>query len=238
MARLALVAGASRNIGRAVAVRLAQSGLAVAAVARSDAEGLEQTCSLVRSVGGQVSAHLADVSDPQRVRTLVAEAQESWGAVSVLVHTVAIRPRHTLATISLDEWRRVMATNLESLFLLSQAVLPGMVEAGWGRIIGFSGLGAHTGDVPGGVGSASKCGVEGFIRSLAGEYAGSGITANVVLPGGIDTVGKRLEAARRSPPPIGRRGTAAEVAEAVAYFASPESAFTTGQVLCVTGGAR
>jgi 3-oxoacyl-[acyl-carrier protein] reductase len=233
-----LVAGASRNIGRAVAIRLAQEGQTIAAVGLSDREGLERTCELVRQAGGSAEPYLANVSDETQVEDLLARVRSVTGPVSVLVHAVAIRPRHRLADVSLVEWRRVMATNLESLFLLSRGVLPDMVEAGWGRIVGFSGLGARVGDVTGGVGSASKWGVEGFLLSVSREYASTGVTANVVLPGRINTAGKREGSADRPPPPIGRLGSGSEVAEAVAYFVGDGAGFTTGQVLHVTGGAR
>ena len=233
-----IVAGASRNIGQAVAVRLAEQGATVAVVGRSSLRDLERTCELAHQVGGRAEPYLADVSDEVQVEDLLARVRADLGTVSVLVHTVAIRPRHRLADLSLTEWRRVMGVNLESLFLLSRGVLPGMVDAGWGRIVGFSGLAAHSGEVPGGVGSASKWGVEGFLLSVANEFSGTGVTANVVLPGRIDTVGKREGAKDRPPPPIGRLGTTFEVAEAVAYFVSDAAAFTTGQVLHVTGGSH
>lgn len=245
--RIALVTGAGRNIGRAVALELARAGMHVAVNARSNQAELQAVADEVRALGGESIAITGDVSDGDTVRRIVAQAASELGGIDVLVNTVGVRPRGGFLDVSPAAWDAVLATNVGSLYHAAQAVLPAMLEGGWGRIIGFSGDLAHRGIKPGGHVSASKMAVVGLVRSLANEFAAAGVTANTVVPGPIDTTPRSHDvgdqpptpAAQSSPkslPPVGRLGRAQEVARLCAYLASDDAGFVTGQTLHINGG--
>ena len=246
--RVALVTGASRNIGKAVALELGRRGVDVALNARSSEEELHRAVGEVQALGVRATGLIGDVADRDVVRAMVEEAGEELGAVNILVHTVAVRPKGPFLDVTTDDWRRVVAINLESLFHLAQAVLPAMVEGSWGRIIAFSGEKAYGGYHAGGHASATKHAVIGLARSLAREFAPAGVTANTVVPGPFDTQhptewmlgdDHRLPAGAPSHatmPPVGRLGHVEEVAGLCGYLTSPEAAFVTGQTIHINGG--
>jgi 3-oxoacyl-[acyl-carrier protein] reductase len=246
--RAAIVTGGSRNIGRAVALELARVGHDLVVNSRSGGDALEATLAAARAAGAEAVGEPGDVVDPDLGRRLVARGEEAFGRVDVLVHVPAIRPVQPFLDTTRADWEQVLATNLGSLFTMCQAVLPGMVDRGWGRIVGFSGAKAFSGHRIGAHVAASKAGVVGLIRGLAYEFAGAGITANVIVPGpfeteragGFEVGGRRFEAAGtpsgRSLPPVGRLGQPEEVGRLCAYLVSEDAGFLTGQSVHINGG--
>lgn len=247
-ARVALVAGASRNIGRQVALELAAAGYDIALNARNDSDGLQEVEEQVRALGRRALRCPGDVGDPAVAEGVVGRALAEFGTVHALVHTIGIRPRGTFLEVTPEDWDHVMRVNLTSLFLLMRGVLPGMVEAGWGRIVALSGRNSVLGLKKGGHVSASKTGMEGLILSVSHEFAPKGVTANIVVPGTIDTTREAWDT-RGAPvptgasggggdelPPVGRLGTPHDIAAMCAYLASDAAGFVTGQVIHVNGG--
>ena len=233
--RVALVTGASRGIGAAIAMALADAGAAVAInyVARRDAaDTLAQT---VRARGAHAIAVRADVSAAAEVARMIAHVETDLGPIDVLVNNAGIGNRHTIDELTEAEWDRTIAINLKSAFLCTQGVFRGMRERGWGRIVNIT-SGAARG--AGGIGihyNASKAGMEGLTRGYAARLAGHGVTVNAVAPSLIVTEmfpTSLEEASRRIP--VGRPGTPEEVALAVLMaIANP---YLTGQTIQLNGG--
>jgi 3-oxoacyl-[acyl-carrier protein] reductase len=231
----ALVTGASRNIGRAIALALADAGHDIALLVRADRAAAER-------VAGEIPTRthvvLADVRDGDAVRAAVAEATAVLGPITVLVNNAAVRREQPFGEISTADWHEILDVVLDGAFHCSAAVLPGMVERGTGRIVNIAGVTGQTGAAMRAHVVTAKAGIIGLTKALAVEYAAGGITVNAVSPGLIDTVraagvphhhkGKHI--------PVGRRGSPEEVAAAVRYLVSPAAAFVTGQTLNVNGG--
>lgn len=239
--KVALVTGASRGIGRAIALRLAQDGAAVLANARSDAVGLEAIVAEVRSQGGQAISILADVRQIKEAARLVAAAQETWGHVDILVNNAGINRDDLLLRLKEADWDDVVATDLKGPFLCTQAVLRPMMRQRWGRIINISSVVALMGNPGQANYTAAKGGLIAFTKTVAREIAGRGITANAVAPGFIETeMTQKLSPQRKTQVlgliPLGCFGKPEDVAHAVAFLASDEAGYITGQVLSVDGG--
>lgn len=245
--KTALITGSGRNIGKAIALTFAREGADVIVNARTNREELESVADECRSHGVRAVPCLADVSDPQQVSQLVAEGLAQLGQIDVLVANAAIRPHRPILEISGEEWRQVMAVNLDACFHLCKAVLPQMIERRQGSIIGLGGQ-ANVAGRPGTAAvSASKMGLQGLIRVLAVELAPYGIRANMVMPGAIDTqrlhpewYPERQQRAGDTPGqpgiPLGRQGTPQEIANACLFLASDESSYVTGDRILVMGG--
>lgn len=235
----ALVTGAAGNIGRAIALALADGGADVAVHTGSDEAGLAETARLAAERGVRVHARVADLLDPEAIAALVAGAVEALGGLSIVVNNASRRSHTPVGEIALAEWRDVMAVNLDAPFLVAQAALPALRASGRGTIVNIGGLTAHTGAPGRAHVIASKAGIVGLTKALAVELSADGITANVVVPGTIDTVrGKSSGAAPATPSNLARRlGQPEEVAAAVCYLCSPAARYVTGQTLHVTGGA-
>ena len=241
MTGVALVTGASRGIGRAVALKLADDGLAVAVNYAASAEKADAVVDEITANGGTAVAIQADVSDPDAVARLIATVEEELGPVTVLVNNAGITDDGLLLRMTSDQWDRVLSTNLRSVFLCTKAVLRGMIRAKGGRIINISSVSGVAGNAGQANYAASKAGVIGFTKSIAKEVGSRGITVNAVAPGFIATdmteaLGENVTDAATSQISLGRLGEPEEIASVVGYLASDGASYITGQAIVVDGG--
>jgi 3-oxoacyl-[acyl-carrier protein] reductase len=232
--RVALVTGASRGIGRAVAIALARQGACVAVNYVQNAQAAAEVCASIAAEGGRAVAVQADVSLAADVARLVAETRRQLGDVAILVNNAGIARIQSIEQATEDDWDAVVDANLKSVFLVTQAVLPAMRAAGWGRILNLSSTAAQMGGIVGPHYAASKAGILGLTHFYASRLAGEGITVNAVAPGLIATdMGDGL-GATAARIPVGRFGTAEEVADVVAMLA--RNGYLTGQTVSPNGG--
>ena len=246
--KTALITGASRNIGKEIALTFAREGADLALCSLQSQQELDEVAAECRELGVSTFTTTADVSDSDQCRRLVAESLESLGKIDVLVSNAAVRPHHPLLSVTDEDWHRVFGINLHSTFYLSKAVLPGMMERETGSIIGIGGMASITGRPDTSAVTAAKTGLWGFIRAVAAEFAPYNIRANMVNPGTIDTTRRNPEwFARESRRPtgsddqlrhipLGRQGTIYDIANACLFLASEESSYITGDQLNVVGG--
>ena len=239
--RLALVTGAGKGIGRAVALELAARGCDIAVNYNSSAAAAETLCGEIAALGVQARAFQADVSRQEDVAGLFRNIESSMGTVQILVNNAGITRDNLLMRMKPDEWADVIAANLNSVFYCTKEAIRGMLKARWGRIVCIASVVGLIGNAGQANYSATKAGVIGFAKSVAREYAAKGVTANVVAPGFIETdmtnvLKQEVRSATLEQIPAGRMGSPEDVAKAVAFFASDESAYMTGQVLAVDGG--
>ena len=237
--KTAIVTGASRGIGRAIALRLASAGACVVAGARSD--HAEPVAREIEAAGGTAIAVALDVTRTASIAGLAQTALDRFGRIDVLVNNAGIVRDQLLLRMKPEEWDAVIATNLTAAFASCRAVLRPMLKQRSGRIVNIGSVVGRTGNPGQANYAASKAGLEGFTRSLALEVASRGITANVVAPGMIETdmtaaLDERAREALGSRIPMGRLGTADDVAAAVCFLASDEASYITGQVMGVNGG--
>ena len=233
--RVALVTGASRGIGRATALALAKIGAAVAVNYKTHAQEALAVCREIKDMVGRAVAVQADVSIAVDVRRMVHQVEQQLGPVAVLVNNAGIARPQPLDQISERDWDEVLAVNLKSVFLVTQAVLPCMRAARWGRIINLSSVAAQTGGVVGPHYAASKAGIHGLTHSYAALLAKEGVTVNAIAPALIVTEMMR-DNPRATPAliPVGRFGTVDEVADVVVMLAT--NGYITGQTINVNGG--
>ena len=237
--RVAIVTGASRGIGRAIARQLAVQGAVVVAAARG--ENARPVADEIVAAGGRADAVSLDVTEAGAAEQLVATTLERHGRIDILVNNAGIARDQLLLRMKREDWEAVLATNLTAAFVMSQAVLKPMVRQRGGRIISISSVVGQSGNAGQANYAASKAGLIGFTKALALEVASRGITANVVAPGLIETDMTRAltEQARdewASRIPLRRLGTPADIASAVCFLASDEASYITGHVLAVNGG--
>lgn len=241
MTPVALVTGAGRGIGRAVAEALAASGSPVAVNYHTRNESAQAVVEGIRSAGGTAVAIAADVSDEAAVAAMVAQTEQQLGPIGVLVNNAGTFDDGLLVRMSTESWDRVMAVNLRSAFLCSRAVLRNMLKAKWGRIISVTSVSGIAGNAGQTNYAAAKAGLVGFTRSLAKEVGSRGITVNAIAPGFIETeliadIGATHRQAAMAGIGLGRFGTPAEVASVVRFLASEEASYIHGHVLVVDGG--
>ncbi|MBD0735117.1 SDR family NAD(P)-dependent oxidoreductase [Streptomyces sp. CBMA29] len=237
--KVAVVTGGARGIGRATATVLAARGASVS-VWDLDLEGAEKTVATIVEAGGTAVAIGGDAADAAAVAAAAARTRDELGPVTVLVNNAGVTGYEPFTTLTEASWDRMIGINLKGPFLVTRELVPDMLEARWGRIVNISSSSAQTGAPAMAHYAASKGGVIGFTRALAIEYAATGITVNHVPPGFIDTPLVRegpvdVEAAAATMP-MKRAGRPDDVAYAVAYLASEEAGYVTGQTLSTNGG--
>ncbi|HUJ82217.1 MAG TPA: SDR family oxidoreductase [Candidatus Acidoferrales bacterium] len=239
--RAALVSGGSRGIGKGIAMGLAQAGARVAISYRSNKAAAQNALREMQAAGAECFAVEADVTDASKVQFLVDTVVERFGRLDILVNNVGAFNWKPVIETTHEEWQRVLASNLLSVFYMSKAVLSVMRRQHWGRIINLGAVGAERafGQATISAYAAAKAAVVSFSRSLAVEEAKHGITVNVINPSNVDERDLTADEARKirdTRSPIGRPPSAQDVAVAVRFFASDEADFITGQALNVSGG--
>lgn len=235
--RTAFVSGSGQNIGRAVAIRLAQAGTNVVVNGSRNREACEETAEMLRDIGVEALVAMGDMGSATDIKRLSTVALARFGRIDILVNNAARRPHKPFLEMTDDDWNQVVDVSLTGAFRTAQAFLPGMVEGGWGRIVNFAGMKAMRGYFEGAPISAAKHGIWGLTKALSREFADKGITANVISPGQIRKDGASADDPKRTASiPAGVMGRSEDIAAAVAFLASPDAAFVNGQMLAVNGG--
>lgn len=237
--KVALVTGASRNIGRATALELAAAGAAVAVNTRASREDAEKVVQEIRAAGGQAELYMADIAEEKAVKAMVDAIVKRFGRLDILVLNASVRSEKPFAELTYEEWRLPLSITLDGAFFCTQACLPHMLAAGGGSIVTLGGQVALSGARNRVHGSVAKHGLVGMTRALAREFGDRGIRVNCVAPGTMNTT----RAAGRAPRPdaaktvpLGRPGEAEEIATTVRFLCGPASGFISGQTLHVNGG--
>ena len=238
--RVALITGASRGIGRAIAHELGRQGRIVIGTATTDA-GADRIDADLKEQGFQGAGRRLDVTDPTRVEALLKSINDEFGAPTILVNNAGITRDNLLMRMKEDEWDGVLDANLKSVFRLSKACLRGMSKARWGRIVSVSSVVATMGNAGQSNYAAAKAGMEGFTRALAREVASRAITVNAVAPGFIATdmtqaLSEDQQTMLKGQVPLARLGQPEEIAAAVGFLTSDSAAYITGETLHVNGG--
>jgi 3-oxoacyl-[acyl-carrier protein] reductase len=239
--RVALVTGAGRNIGRAMAKALAEGGAAVIVNVRRDAAEARQVVGEIERNGGKAIAAIADVADETAVFRMVEDAAKKLGRIDYLVNNAALRQERPFEEMTFTEWRNVLGVTLDGAFHCAKACLPHLKASGAGAVVNIGGLSAHTGSKHRAHVTAAKLGLVGFTRGLAHDLAKDHVTVNLVAPGTIDTV-RKADAAQPAHHLInntltGQRGAPDDVAAMVRFLCGPGARYITGQTIHVNGGA-
>jgi 3-oxoacyl-[acyl-carrier protein] reductase len=236
--KVAIVTGAARNIGRAIALELSAAGAAVAINARVSAAEAEAVAREIEAGGGRAFACVADVTDEGAVGRMAAETIARFGRIDILVNNAAVRREQALAEMTLTQWREILAIILDGAFICAKACLPQLTASGAGAIVNIGGLTAHLGANRRAHVVAAKAGLVGLTRALAHELADDNVTVNCVSPGRIATVRRGPEPnAHRVPALTGERGTPDDIAATVRFLCGPRARYITGQTIHVNGGA-
>jgi 3-oxoacyl-[acyl-carrier protein] reductase len=238
--QVAIVTGASRGIGEAIAAALARANCTVVGTATSE-KGAQGISSALAALGAKGAGRVLDVRDTAACAALVDKVQEEFGPVAILVNNAGITRDNLLARMKDEEWDEIQATNLKAVFVMSRAVLRGMMKARSGRIVNVTSVVGHSGNAGQANYAASKAGVVGFTKSLAREVGSRNITVNCVAPGFIETDMTRALGPDQAKKlvenvPLGRLGRVEDVAQAVLYLCSPAAGYVTGATLHVNGG--
>ncbi|MBU4611496.1 SDR family oxidoreductase [Achromobacter sp. GG226] len=241
--RTAIVTGSGQNIGRAIARRLAAAGANVVINGSRNRENVDKVVDEIEAAGGQAIGIMANVGDPGAVSDMVSAAIDRFGAVDIAVSNVGRRRHQPFLDITVNDWREVIETNLNALFYLDSAVLPGMKARGWGRIVHVSGYDGFWGHMPNRAHNITcKAGMHGLTMAMAGELAPLGITCNTLVPGAIDTERDWSQypntdrQAKAASIPVRRWGQVDDVADGCLYLVS--APFVNGHALHVNGGER
>ena len=238
--RAAIVTGAGRNIGRAIALDLAAGGAAVIVNTRSNQPEADAVVAVIQAQGGRAAAVIGDVADPATAQRMAAEALERFGGIDILVSNAALRRETAFTDMTFAEWREVTGSVLDGAFHCVKAALPHLRKSSCGAICTIGGISSYTGARDRAHVVTAKAGLVGMTRALAHDLAADGITVNCVVPGLIETTRSR------GPIPthhasnntvVGRRGTSEEVASLVRYLCGPSARYITGQAMQVNGGA-
>ncbi|HET6224135.1 MAG TPA: SDR family oxidoreductase [Dongiaceae bacterium] len=238
--RVAVVTGAGRNIGRAIALALADAGASIVVNGLSDAKSVDGVVREIEAGGGRALAAMADVTDEAAVLPMIAAAAERFGRIDVIVNNAAGRPEQPFESMSLADWRGVLATILDGAFLVAKAALPHLKRSGAGAIINIGGVSGHIGTKHRAHVVTAKAGLIGLTKAVAHDLAPDGITANCVVPGLIETardLNARLPHHHSASRTLtGRLGAPGDVAAMVRFLAGPQARYITGQTLHVNGG--
>jgi len=239
--KVAIVTGAGRNIGRAIALTLAEGGASVLVNARSNRTEAEAVAREIESAGNRAMVHIGDVADPKAVRAMVDATLKRFGRIDILVNNAALRREKAFAVMDYAEWREILDVTLDGAFHCTKACLPALQKSGMGTIVNIGGLSAHTGAKDRAHVVTAKAGLVGFTRALANDLASDRITVNCVVPGLIGT-----PRPKDKPEPAhhlthqtitGERGKPEDVAAAVRFLCSPGARYITGQAIHTNGGA-
>src|SRR6185369_11868376 len=238
--KVAVVTGAGRNIGRAIALTLAEGGASVVVNARSNRPEAEAVMREIQTAGGKALVHIGDVADAVAVQAMADAAVKKFGRIDILVNNAALRREKPFAEMSYAAWREILDVTLDGTFLCVKACLPALRQSGAGTIVNIGGLSAHTGAKNRAHVVTAKAGIVGLTRALAHDLAADGITVNCVVPGLIDTA---RDPSRQLPHHhsvsrtlAGRLGTPDDIAGTVRFLAGPQARYITGQTLHVNGG--
>ena len=239
--KVAIVTGAGRNIGRAIALQLAAGGESILVNARNNRVEAETVAREIESSGGTALVHIGDVADPKAVQAMADAAVKDFGRIDILVNNAALRREKSFDEMSYADWREIMDVTLDGAFHCTKACLPALRKSAAGTIVNVGGLSAHTGAKNRAHVVTAKAGIVGFTRALASEFASDGITVNCVVPGLIGTA-----RAKDKPEPAhhlthqtltGERGKPEDVAAAVRFLCGPGARYVTGQAIHANGGA-
>lgn len=236
--KVALVTGAARNIGRAIAQELASAGAAVAVNTRNSVADGEKVVYEICDAGGQAGLYVADIGEPKAAKAMVEAVLKRFGRVDMLVLNASVRTEKPFLELTYEEWRTPLAITLDGAFHLAQACLPSMLEMGGGSIVTLGGMTSLSGAARRIHGSVAKHGLVGFTRGIAREFADRGIRANCIAPGQMDTARASGRAARPGDEliPMKRKGGPGEIATTVRFLCSPAASYITGQTIHVNGG--
>ena len=239
--KVAIVTGAGKNIGRAVALGLAEDGAAIVVNGRNDEAAIKAVADEITHAGGRAIAFRADVSDAAAVAEMVTATVQAFGGIDIAISNAGLRRQTPFLKLSLAEWREIMSVALDGAFILAQAVVPRMIERGGGAFIGLSGMSHHIGTTERVHVNASKAGLEGFLRGLAMELAPHRVTVNAIAPGAIATVrgasaGALPNNLGASAVPLGRLGEVEEIAAMIRLLVGPQGSYITGQTIHINGG--